>query len=429
MADRFEPAGTQNFTTITTLRGVLSEERLARALCCLEKRHPLLRARIDRSEPEQKFVAGEAREIPLFVVQASEAELPALIARSIEPCAWNELGYHAQLSWVQHAPEHSSLLLRQHHLVSDGGSGILAMRDLLNFLDDPDLERVEPLPSLGQDAYFPASFAQLREKVLEQIRAGKPPAPKPLRLSRWEDASPTSRRAYVRPLRLSEQASDALAHRARKDGATVHGALMAAFALAIAQETGESGLQRLTHPVDLRRYLREYEPSCAAIPEVMGYYVSSVTTDHEVHGSSELGALAREVTEAVRTAKADREPLWSAPIRGPLLIERTRDLDVNAFRDVCEQRVFANTFAVSNLGPLERMGVASTVDKLQVEDFYFAGASSLMNQLGGSVVSFAGRLSLQLNCVEPLVPRELLDALAARMEGLLRAYANITAGA
>lgn len=255
--------------------------------------------------------------------------------------------------------------------------------------------------------------------MLEKLRAGPPPARKALRLSRWEDASFGARRAYTRRLRLSAPASDALARRARQAGATVHGAIMAAFALAIAQETGESDLQRMAHPVDLRRYLRERDPSAPAIPDVMGYYVSSITTEHEVQPDSALEPLAREITQAVRAAKAGREPPWTAPVRGPLLVERTRDLDIDAFRELCEHRVFTNTFGVSNLGALERWGAQNTVGKLEVKDFFFAGASSVFNQLGASAVSFAGRTALLLNCVEPLVDRSLLDALGMRIERLL----------
>jgi hypothetical protein len=424
MADRFEPAYTQNFTTVATVHGALSAERLERALRSLERRHPLLRARVDRGGGEPSFVVGEAKEVPLLLAQASEQELLELVARTLEPCAWGDAGPHAELTWVQHGDERSSLLLRQHHLVSDGGSGIIAMRDLLSLIDDPALERVEPVPSPGQDAFFPPSFSQLRRTVLEQINAGAPRAREALRISCWDHPSPAVRRTSCLRLRLTELESSAIAVRARREVATVHGTLMAAFALAIAQETGRAGLQRLTHPVDLRRYLRELEPTCPSIPDAMGYYVSSLTTEHEVHGHEALGVLAREITQAVRAAKSAREPLWTAPIRGPLLVERTRDLDVNAFRELSELKIFRNTFGISNLGALERLGAASKVGALEVEDFFFAGASSVMNQVGGSAVSFAGRLSLVLNCLEPMVSRELLAALTARIEEMLRAYAQ-----
>lgn len=424
MADRFEPAYTQNFTTIATVRGALDARRLERALRCLERRHPLLCARVDRSASEPRFVGGEAKSVPLFRVQAAEQELPELMAGTIEPCVWHDAGPHAELTWVEHDDQRSSLLLRQHHLVSDGGSGIIAMRDLLAYLEDPGLERIQPLLSPGQDAFFPASFAELRRTVLEQASVKAPRPPEALRISRWPDSATAARRACCLRLRLGERESSGLALRARRDGATVHGALMAAFALAIARETGRAGLQRLVHPVDLRRYLRELDPTSPPIPDAMGYYVSSLTTEHEVQGDAALGVLAREITQAVRAAKSAREPLCAAPIRGLLLLERTRDLDPSAFRELAEQKIFKNTFIVSNLGPLERLGAVSKVSGLEVEDFTFVGASSVLSQVGASAVSFAGRLSLQLNCLEPMVGRELLAALATRIEALLLGYAQ-----
>ncbi|HEX6245016.1 MAG TPA: hypothetical protein VFZ61_29045, partial [Polyangiales bacterium] len=168
----------------------------------------------------------------------------------------------------------------------------------------------------------------------------------------------------------------------------------------------------------------ELSPAAPGIGDAVGYYVSSVTTEHALGPGEELGPLARAITQGVRAGKAAREPLISAPIRGPLLVERTAGLDLAGFRQLAEHKLFHNTFGVSNLGPLERLGAAAQVGDLAVEDFFFVAASSVMNQLGGTAVGFRDRVSLQLHCLEPMVSRAFLDALAARVRTHLEQFAR-----
>lgn len=425
MTDRFDQAYTLNFTSIASVRGPLSEAALQRALRCLEQRHPLLTARIDRSA-EPRFLSAEAAPIPL---QVEEAPVDALLARAdltLLPCAWQDAGPHAELIWLRHGTDHASLLLRQHHTVSDGSSGILLMRDLLSFLAQAsEPEQIQPLPSPGQDAFFPEDFAVLRAQALAALQQRPPAAREVLRVRRFDvDDALEHRRTSTRRLRLDRATSQALAQQARLVGATVHGVLIAAIARAIARETGQDKLQRIVHPLDLRRYLRELAPSAPPIGDAVGYYVSSVTTEHLVEAGGALGELARAITQAVRAGKAAREPLLSAPVRGPFLVERTQALEVSAFRQLAEQKLFANTFGISNLGPLERLGVQPQVGALQVEDFFFVAASSVMNQLGGSAVGFDGRTSLQLSCLEPLVPEALRDTVHAQVSAQLTGFSQ-----
>jgi NRPS condensation-like uncharacterized protein len=425
MAERFDKAYTLNFTSIARVTGALSEAALLRALRCLERRHPLLRARIAREGGELRYVYDEAGEIPLRIEQATPDALLARAALTLRPCAWSDAGPHAELIWLRHDAERSSLLLRQHHVVSDGSSGIVLMRDLLRFVAEGDPARVTPIPSPGQDAFFPESFAALRAATLEKLKQKPVPGPEVLRLSRFEPGEVAeARSAKIRRLQLDVDESEALALRARRAGATVHGALMAAIARAIAQETGRTALQRIVHPVDLRRYLRELEPGGTPIGEAVGYYVSAVTTEHSVDADASLDSLAHAITTGVRAAKAASEPLIAAPIRGPALVERTRAMDIAAFRELAEQKLFTNTFGISNLGPLERLGVEPQVGALEIEDVFFVAASSVMNQFGGTAVGFRGRVGLQLNCVEPLVPEGVLDAVTQRVGELLRGYAR-----
>jgi hypothetical protein len=428
MSDRFDRAYTLNFTTVATVRGALTAAGIEHALRCLERRHPLLRASLVRAGHDVSLALGRGAPVALFIKDAPLAQVPQLVAESIDHEAWQDEGPRAQLTWVRHGERHATLLLRWHHVISDGSSGVIALRDLLRYLDGTELDAVVPLASPGQESFFPSSHATTCARFLEQMQtASAPAAPgEPiLRLARFDNRAEVAlRRARLHYLRLGQSDASALAARAPRDGATVHGVLNAALARSVAEEHGAPALQRLTHPVDLRRYLRELEPSRRGIGDEVGYYVSSVTTEHVVAPGQPLDSLARDVTAGVRAGKAAGEPLTTAPLRGPYFVERTRDMPLDAFRTLAEQRIFTSTFGITNLGPLERLGVAQRAGALDVEDFYFVSAASVMNQLSGSAVSFAGRLVLVLVAVEPLVSPDVLARLAERTEAALLAYAR-----
>ena len=58
-------AKTINFVTIVQITGPLEPEALRRALDLLQKRHPMLSARIVEEGVERSFVFGEAPPVPL----------------------------------------------------------------------------------------------------------------------------------------------------------------------------------------------------------------------------------------------------------------------------------------------------------------------------------------------------------------------------
>lgn len=420
MTDRFDRAATMNFVTVAQLRGPLQAATLQRALRCLEARHPLLRAQLVRG-PEYTSLSAGAAEIPLFEREVEQAQVLALGGALLEHREWPDSGPRAELHWLRHGPDSSSLLLLLHHVVSDGSSGILAMRDLLAFAADGDPSAVQPLPSPGQDSFFPAEQKLLRDGFLAQLKAGVPKALPVARVGSRREVPMEERSMGVLRLQLDAAQSTALQQRARHDGATIHGVLSAALALAIAQEVPEPGLQRMAHPVDLRRYLRARYPDTSAIGDAVGYYVSSVVTEHTLHGQP-LGSLAREISAAVRAGKESGEPLLNAPVRGPLLVDRTAGMPVAEFRTLCEQQIFDNTCSLTNLGKLEQLGCAEHVGALQVEDLYFLAASSVLGKFGGSAVSFRGRIALQLAYVRPFVPDPLAETLLRSAHVLMLNY-------
>ncbi|HEX7669129.1 MAG TPA: hypothetical protein VF395_06090, partial [Polyangiaceae bacterium] len=153
------------------------------------------------------------------------------------------------------------------------------------------------------------------------------------------------------------------------------------------------------------------------------YYVSSVDTDHVVDPSVPVADLAREVTEAVRRKKSEGVPWLTAPIAGPWVTRRAPGAgDLPELRDSLERKLIRNTFALTNLGVLEKLGVRARVGALHVDDLFFVAAGSVFGTIGAAATTLSGKLTVALNWVEPLVSRETGERIAEHLERRIASF-------
>ena len=432
MVDVFDRGSTLNFTIIARVRGALSAHRLEDALRRLEVRHPLLRARLERDPKGAAFVMGEAKPIPLTEEDGPLEAWREIAEATLAHRVWADEGPRAELTWLRHSDDSSTLILLQHHLVSDGSSGMFAMRDLIRLAADPTLV-LEPIPAPAPSSFYPKGHGSWRWKLrmfamlLKSTRGAKPQR---LRVAGQARAA---RRTRLARLHIPREESLRLMERGRRDGATVHGVVCAALARAIAAQLGPTpAFERILHPVDLRRYARQRYPGLATPGEAVGYYVSSVDTDHRVDLACPLGALAQEITLAVRTGKEREQPFVSAPLAGPMLTKRNEQQlgDLVKFRDFAENKVLLTTFSLTNLGPLEKLGIEPDCGSLEIEDLFFVAAGSVVSTLGGAVTMFQGSLTITVGWVEPIVSEQMGERVVALLEHELANYidGSLTSG-
>ncbi len=404
MVDAFDRASTLNFSIVATVRGPLDAATLRAGLRALEQRHPLLRARVVR---EGMRFEDDAAEIPLL---EEHGDVDTRIAASLDHRLWPDAGPRAELVWF---PAARTLMLTLHHLVSDGSSGMLAMRDLLRLIATPTREQI---PSPGMSALLPKGHGGLRDKLSTAKLLVSEMFHKPHRLGDY--AHPFSaRRAIVHRMKVDVVG---LRARAKRDGATVHGVLCGALALGVATQVGREHVQRIVHPVDMRRYRRGH----ASVGEAVGYYVSSLESDHTLAHGRTLPSLAAEISQAVLRKKAQGVPLWTAPIAGPLLASRGAKMGSQRFREVAESKVLLNTFSLTNLGPLESLDIEAHYGSLELEDLYFVAAGSVLSTLGGAASTFRDQLSLQIGAVTPILSEAATRAISEHAFALLQDYAR-----
>nr|WP_042194612.1 non-ribosomal peptide synthetase [Kibdelosporangium sp. MJ126-NF4]CEL21436.1 FIG01294969: hypothetical protein [Kibdelosporangium sp. MJ126-NF4]CTQ95997.1 FIG01294969: hypothetical protein [Kibdelosporangium sp. MJ126-NF4] len=125
----FDPDSTEYVTPLAVrLHGELDRDALARALNRLVDRHESLRTTFDSVDGKGVQVVHASREIPLSVVDTSDPE-QALVAESRVPFDLTT-GPLLRARLLRIAPDEHVLGLIMHHIVTDGWSGGVLMRDL-----------------------------------------------------------------------------------------------------------------------------------------------------------------------------------------------------------------------------------------------------------------------------------------------------------
>ncbi|WP_157069919.1 phthiocerol/phthiodiolone dimycocerosyl transferase family protein [Sandaracinus amylolyticus] len=416
MTDALDRCFTMDFSTLARVHGELDERAIPDALRALSQRHPLLSARvIRRAGLATQFALGEAPPIALSFRDAQDA----WASFSYRHRVWDDAGPRGVLDVVRHGPHERTFVLTLHHLVSDGRSGVMVMRDLLRLLGEPG-RALPPVESPGQAAYYPEpvrGWRRLRPTLAALSAMQRPP--QPVRLRPDALATPDESEVVVRPIVIDPERTEALTRAARETGATLHGLVSAALAMAVAREMerGEVVLD-VMHPVDLRRRVPEMPR------DVVGYYVSSVSTRLRTDPAGDPLALAREATNGVRRAIDAGEHWTSAPGGGAVIVAATQLMGRALTSSLLPKHVFTGALAVTNLGVLEQLGLEHAYGPLEVRACGFAAAPSILGSLLAAVSTFRGTLTIAVGHTVPLISRERGERIAAHTEEILARAAD-----
>lgn len=408
---------TMNFAVSARVAGRLTTEEIRRGLDELRRVHPLLGAAIERD----RLRLGGAAAIALVETALTDDSVDGLLEGELRHRRWDPDGPRARCLVARHPGGDTSLVLAFDHTTSDGSSGVLAMRDLLRAIAFPEAAPA-PIDSPGQDRFYPKGRGGFTDFVDSLGYMGRQnEKPKPFRVRRGRDVAPDDRTVRIRRTRFSRDDSAELLRLARDAGATVHGLLVAALSCALVEDAGRTDATpvRVMHPVDMRRFLATL-PGSKPIGDAIGYYVSSVETDHRVDPRGDLASLGAEVTATVRAAKERGEPFYTAPSGGRLLVLARSLLGRDRFRTVVERDILAGTFSITNLGPLEKLGLEPAIGHLRIGEVSFVASPSIFGVVCASASSFDGELEFVLHTVEPFIDAATAERLSDRISGRLR---------
>ena len=403
---------TMNFVTVAKVRGDFGAQQLRAALDRMQIRHPLLAASVRRRGLTLWYEPGEAPPIAMLWLDAKPSEWQFHAEGLLGHETWGPKDPRGKLVCLAHGEAHRTLLWSMHHVGGDGTSGMVFMRDLLALLGGEQIPG-EPLPAPAQEVFHPPQLrASGRPRFALNFAAGELKHGPARMFTRKEDAPTHTRRNGV-VLRSYE--SDALRDEARSLGATIHGLLTARHVGVARARIGGGGTVTVMHPVDLRRMLRDPRHG-ATLPEglsdMVGTFVSYVQTRHRMRGREDERELSQEVSRSIGAQKAAGTPVLTSPFLGRVLVLLSALLPTDWLRRLAERQLSANTLGITNLGPLESLGLRPRFGDLEVDEVFFAATPSISAQVCSAVSSFRGTTHVCAVYVDPLVPEEVATALA-----------------
>ena len=311
--DQYEPENIlYNIPAAIRLKGPLNIAALERSLNEILRRHEALRTTFAVAHDRPVQVVNEARDFRLTVIElrdsspeereATAARLAAEEAR--RPFNLTE-GPLLRVKLLRLAQNDQVLLVTMHHIVSDGWSIKVLIRELGTLYEAYASGREAALPALPiQYADFAAWQREwLRGDVLEEQLAywrrqlaSSPPLLE-LPTDRPRPTFKTFHGADV-PLTLSKKLSGEIAQLSRREGATLFMTLLAAFSALLYRYTNQEDILVGTPIANRNR---------AETESLIGFFVNTLVLRSRVTDGMSFGELLRQTREAALEAYAHQD--------------------------------------------------------------------------------------------------------------------------
>jgi hypothetical protein len=407
-----------NFTMHCELSGELAEEGLRMALDKVQARHPLLRMHLDGEVGEVRFLPGTGP-IPLRIAERPVSALVAECEHELHTRFDGRQGPMVRCVLMRHGPAHATLLVTFHHLIGDGISGSLLLRDLFRAWRGEDLV-ILPLAE-SADRHLPATargfqgFTRL-VSLLGQ-RLGRTLSHGGIRYLPVErPASYGERQAAVRMLRFEPKLVSVLADRARREHTTVHGALSAAILMASRPELGP-----LPAHVAFSSALNMRDRFSPAIGDDLGLFATLVYSAHLVDDKTGFWPLARELKAGLNEAVDSGQPFLGITALPRWIMYRFRKAGrgepgkqavTTAFH-----RGMVKAFALTNIG---KVNIVAENGPIRISALGFVASPSVLAASAFTAATIGGTLCLNSIVMEPVVSRGTQDRILERVQSLIR---------
>lgn len=209
---------------------IFEEGELANALAAIQRRHPLLRARVERRDDEYAFVKVDGP-IPVSVRPLQPGDAVPIAEMHVMPFLEAPHPLVRCLSFPIAGEDRSVIAIVMHHVFLDGSSGMNLVRQFARALDGDEtgLAPSDEVPAALHSRFTPeVASPRAAVDVLSAVRAEREGQPSPAVFSFHDRHAPaTIPRNDL--LVVDGAALDALLARAKPAGATVTGVVDAAF--------------------------------------------------------------------------------------------------------------------------------------------------------------------------------------------------------
>jgi hypothetical protein len=289
-----------NAVAVLRLAGRPQADRLKEALAAVQRRHPLLRARLERRGTRWSFEAGSSGPIPLRRVErAADDDWRGLAEEAVNSTI--EGGTAPLVRCLLLASETdgsaSEIVISFHHAIADATSGAAVCRQLLELCGGLSEEAAGAgdLPPRPDDL-FPRRFRGLSRYPRLAAFMARQLAEEAAYLWRSRGARSAvpfgPARCRTLSVALSEKATSALIRRSRRERVPLNSALNAALLLAVQRHRygGRAVPLRYFAFPDLRPYL---EPPLG--PETVGSYLTTMRFTIRLDAEERFWGLARRI--------------------------------------------------------------------------------------------------------------------------------------
>lgn len=384
---RIDRVASLNFCTLTHVQGPEpSLDQLREAAEACARRHPLLRSAIEGSDKRAlRFVGAPAgADVRIDAAPGWEGVASDELVRRFD----TRSGPLARWVWM---PRPRVLLLTLHHSIGDGKSGVFASRDFLRALSGATLPEGEvPRALESRRTREQASDGQLMRFACDQLWAdmlyGKGIEARVDRPSHEPAES-----IHVVHTAWERDRVRALVRRARAEGTTVHGALLAGQVLAhVADHGGRELPVAAGSPICVRGDLAE------PAGEDVGFHVSMLMFRDRVSATADFWTLARSIRRSIVEAKEQGTHVMLTRALGDMLRLFGAWDDDERFRARWSRHV-PSTFGLTNLG---RLPLPERIGEYAIEACHFVVNPSMLADTAATATSTHG--NLRWNMVFPL---------------------------
>ena len=304
--DRLAPGdAAYNIATPVSITGLLDPARLRRSLASVIARHDSLRTTfcLAGSEPVQEIADGSSAcalpVVDLSALAGGRGEAEALRLRDDDAARPFDLaaGPLLRSALLRLEPERHLLLLNLHHIISDGWSNGVLVRELTSLYELNDGALLPELPvqyadfAVWQRRWLAGEVLERQAAIWRRRLAGVPPS---LDLPSDRPRPPVrSSRGALRELALEPLLVLRLKEVARRQGATLFTVLLAAFQALLCRWTGQEDLC-VGVPVANRNH-RE-------VAGLIGFFVNTLVLRGDLSGDPGLGELLKRLREVTLEA-------------------------------------------------------------------------------------------------------------------------------
>ncbi|HEX5884977.1 MAG TPA: amino acid adenylation domain-containing protein, partial [Pyrinomonadaceae bacterium] len=333
--EQLEP-GSSAYTipAAASMKGTLNYEALQRALFEIVQRHEALRTRFISTNGRPVQVIDQTGSVDLQTTDlrgTPDDERDSAVSNLLRQAAGGfnlERGPLFRAHLLQLADDHHILIVTMHHIVSDGWSIGVFIRELQHFYEAFAQDTPSALPHLPVQYVDYAIWQReyLKGEVLDQhLNYWKERladlSPLNLRAEDQRDQS-ASGDAECESLELSEQLSAELRALGRREGVTLFMTLLAAFKLLLARRCGQEDIAVGT-PI-AGRLLPEWE-------NLIGFFVNTLVMRTSLSGNPTFSQLLRRIRETALGAYAHQDMPFERLVEE---LQPDRNLSRHPFFDV-----------------------------------------------------------------------------------------------